>query len=252
MGKYLDYNGLSYLWDKIKLYLSSALSTKVDKISSTDNAAVRFNGGQGAIQNSGVIIDDNNNVTAAKFITNNGTASQVVLGTGALQAANTLPQYEAYLEWGGKNFSASYGPIDAAMVSDLGANRLQFLKAAGITVEYSRDNGTTWQEYPAADRVKVALFSTSGGFVVGNGSSGNSSADYQLRVTIDSLDGGIYSTLNKFVIFVGTNGSGGCYCTISARTQGNFVNNTDTWITISNQIPISGWTGKKRPMSKCS
>ena len=35
---------------------------------------------------------------------------------------------EAYLTWGGKNFSASYGPIDAAMINELGANRFAFLK----------------------------------------------------------------------------------------------------------------------------
>lgn len=219
------------------------ISGKVDKVTSTDNAVVRFDGTSGAVQNSGVTIDDSDNITAAKFVTKKGTTSQVVRGDGSLAASKELPQYEAYLEWGGKNFTASYGPIDAAMVSDLGANRLQFLKAAGITIEYSRDNGTTWQEYPADDSKKVALFSTQTDFIIGKGSNGSSSADYQLRVTINSLDGGIYSTLNKFVIFVGTNGSTGCYCTISARTQGNFVNNIDTWKTISDQIPISGWTG---------
>lgn len=40
----------------------SILSTVVEKVTSTDNAIVRFNGTTGAVQNSGVIINDNNNV----------------------------------------------------------------------------------------------------------------------------------------------------------------------------------------------
>ena len=40
----------------------STLSTVVEKVTSTDNAIVRFNGTTGAVQNSGVIIDDNNKV----------------------------------------------------------------------------------------------------------------------------------------------------------------------------------------------
>lgn len=50
---------------------------------------------------------------------------------------------EAHLTWGGKNFSGSYGPIDAAMVPELGANRLAFMPANAVTIEYSRDGGAT-------------------------------------------------------------------------------------------------------------
>ena len=82
-----------------------------------------------------------------------------MLGNGNLQAANTLPQYEAYLEWGGKNFSGNYGVADAAMVDELGAPRTMFAKAAGIVVEYSRDGGSTWIDYEATDAQKTALFS---------------------------------------------------------------------------------------------
>lgn len=40
----------------------NATSGKIDKVTSTDNAIVRFNGTTGAVQNSTVIIDDNGNV----------------------------------------------------------------------------------------------------------------------------------------------------------------------------------------------
>lgn len=40
----------------------TSVDSKVTKVTSTDNAIVRFNGTTGDVQNSGVIIDDNNNV----------------------------------------------------------------------------------------------------------------------------------------------------------------------------------------------
>ena len=42
--------------------IDTKLSTKVDKVTSTDNAIVRFDGITGQVQNSGVIIDDSGNV----------------------------------------------------------------------------------------------------------------------------------------------------------------------------------------------
>ncbi|MCT7596435.1 hypothetical protein [Aliarcobacter butzleri] len=42
--------------------------TKIVKVSSTDNAIVRFNGTTGEVQNSGVIIDDSGNITAGQTV----------------------------------------------------------------------------------------------------------------------------------------------------------------------------------------
>lgn len=47
--------------------VSSGLTTKVDKVTSTDNAIARFDGTTGALQNSGVTISDANVVTASGF-----------------------------------------------------------------------------------------------------------------------------------------------------------------------------------------
>lgn len=61
--------------------LSASLATKIDKVTSTDNAIVRFDGTGGAVQNSGVLIDDSNNLllpvaTSTTFSDN----SKLVLG----------------------------------------------------------------------------------------------------------------------------------------------------------------------------
>lgn len=68
-------------------FVKTAISGKQDKVSSsTDNAVVRFNGTTGNIQNSGVTINDNNQVTATKFITSGGKSSQFVKGDGSLDS----------------------------------------------------------------------------------------------------------------------------------------------------------------------
>lgn len=193
-----------------------------------------------------------NNITVP-YSTNAGTASK--LGNSTIGASNR-PIYlnagtptvtnpgEAFLSWGGQNFSGSYGPIDASMVSELGACRTMFAKAAGIVIEYSTDSGTTWIDYGATDAQKVGMFSSGSTFYIGKSStSGASSTNYMLRVTLRTSAAGIYTTLNKFVIFVGTNGSTGCYCTIRVRTQQNYEDNVDSWVTRAENIPISGWSG---------
>lgn len=41
--------------------------------------------------------------------------------------AKTDKFYEANLEWGGRDIASGYSPIDAAMISELGANRLRLV-----------------------------------------------------------------------------------------------------------------------------
>jgi hypothetical protein len=51
------------------------MNTKVDKITSTDNAIVRFNGTSGEVQNSGATIDDNINLTVKQLSLETGVGS---------------------------------------------------------------------------------------------------------------------------------------------------------------------------------
>lgn len=154
---------------------------------------------------------------------------------------------EAYLSWGGKNLASSYGPIDAAMVGELGANRFAFIPAAAVVIEYSQNGGVDWVDYAATDTQKINLMNGLGnGLAIGkNFTAGVNYTNYQLRVTIRTAGGvgNLYTVLNKFVILVSTNGSSGSWCTIDARTQQNFLNSIDTWVTFANQVSIGGWSG---------
>ena len=184
------------------------------------------------------------------------TARTIALGTGVTSTATsfngsaniTIPVTgvkEAYLEWGGKNFTGSFGPIDAAMVPHLGANRLAFMPAAGVAFEYSTDGGTTWAAYSTSDSNKINFFN-------GNGAAhciGASTAtkidktNYMFRVTITASTAKVYTVLNKFVIYCSVNGSTGSYCSIDARTQANVTAGTDTWVNFANKVSIAGWSG---------
>lgn len=152
---------------------------------------------------------------------------------------------EAYLQWGGKNFAGSYGCIDAAMIPDLGSNRLAFMPADSIEVQYSRDGGETWSDYPTSDTAKLNFFNGNGAsHVIGaNSSTGIDKSNYRLRFIITTNVAKVYTILNKFCIYCSTNGSSGSWCTIDAKTKSNVDAGNDTWTVFANKVPISGWSG---------
>ena len=151
--------------------------------------------------------------------------------------------YEANLAWGGHNFAGSYGPIDAAMIPALGANRLAFISPDAVTVTYSRDGGSTWTDYGASSDTKRGLFATGSTFTIGKADSTNkataNTTKYQLRITIDTDKAPVYSILNKFAIYVSTNGSNSCWCSIDASLEST----PTTWVNFAKQVGISGWSG---------
>ena len=148
--------------------------------------------------------------------------------------------YEANLQWGGKDFSASYSPIDAAMIDTLGANRFAFLKATGLTIEYSTDGGSSWSDYGATDAQKVTLFSNGNyNFYLGkHTTSGSCTTSDQLRVTIDTSTAGIYTKLNKIVIYMTSYGA-----TTQVLTEKALQNTPTTFTTHKDWTGITGWSG---------
>lgn len=157
---------------------------------------------------------------------------------------NKNEQYEANLKWGGRNFTDSFGPIDGAMIPELGANRFAFGNPNGITIEYSNDAGKTWKDYGASDADKTTLTTKSDysvNFIIGKDGSSIPTND-MLRITFDtSSKTGIncYSELNKFVISISTEGMKFCYCTIQKALQKAPTVFSDVIV----KAKIGGWTG---------
>jgi hypothetical protein len=144
--------------------------------------------------------------------------------------------YEANLEWGGRNIANGYSPIDAAMISELGANRFAFGKAAGITVEYSTDAGKTWLDYGYTDIQKVGIFGVGQSTLLGKSTIDTLTTDCMLRISIAPHVFGLYTVLNKFVIHAYASSRTGAYCTIDAS-----IKDTPTvFKTFANKVPLYG------------
>lgn len=148
--------------------------------------------------------------------------------------------YEAYLNWGGKHLIGKYSPVDANMNMYLSPNRLAGMNVAGITIEYSNDGGSTWIDYGATDSLKGGLVTSSGTIKIGGPSktAGSVTANDMLRVTLDGVDGGVYTAINKVHIWVTTNGSSNC--TVSLESY-DYNSSTEWHSVISNQS-ITGWS----------
>lgn len=149
--------------------------------------------------------------------------------------------------WGGKNRKDSFGPIDAAMIPTLGANRLAFIPAEAIEVEYSRDGGITWLDYEAADWQKTSCFSggaVKSSFAIGKSSSSNpTTANDQLRITLIQSKSNVYNQFYKFLLYVSTNSSTGCKVTIQGLFGKDLADET-AYKTFVDNIPLkSNWGG---------
>lgn len=200
--------------------------------------------------NNGKLTIQKNGTSVATFTANqNGdTTANISVPTKLSELSdrafsNITSRGESFLSWGGQNFAGSYGPIDACMVPDLGANRFAFIPASAWKIEYSRDSGATWTDYGASDGQKLALTSEGVALSIGKADgSHKATSAYMLRLTLTTT-GVVYSVLNKFLLYVSTNGSSGCYVTIQGRTKANLDAKNDTWVGFVSKVPISGWSG---------
>lgn len=149
--------------------------------------------------------------------------------------------HEGSITWGGKDTSGNFGPLDAGLVSELGANRFAFLKPAGLSAEYSIDGGTTWIEYPNNINLSGGIFGAGKGpFLTIDplNNKENITSLYKVRVTINANKSNIYTELNKFIIYLSTNGSDGCTVDLTGKKNGS-----DDYVNLKTGAPISGWSG---------
>ena len=122
-------------------------------------------------------------------------------------------------------------------------NRLYGIAANKVTIEYSRDTGSTWTDYGASDGGKMAIFSSGTALNIGKCDATNKATangkKYMLRITVDTVDATAYCQISKFHIAVSTNGSANCWCTIQCAS----VSAPSTFTDIVTQASIAGWSG---------
>lgn len=162
----------------------------------------------------------------------------------AISTINSSLNKEAYLTWGDKNLVGSVSPVDMAASYLHSANRFQFAKPAGITVEYSRDNGATYTDYGASDSSKIGLVSGIGASLTIGKRSGTTSSvtvntvQDQLRITLNATNMGIYTSLQKLLINITTNYAKGSQVKIEKAMKGS-----ETTFSTVGTYSISGWSG---------
>ena len=159
--------------------------------------------------------------------------------------SSVLNRYESIIEWGGPARNGSVSPVEAATIDELGHNKFSFLSANSIAVQYSRDAGATWTDYPTtnADKRKLVTFGNSE-YYIGYRTGSSNTVNDRFRVVLNSnfAGGNIYCWLQRLLINIGTNGSGGSRVIVETRTITNYSNNVDTW-TETGTYQISGWSG---------
>jgi hypothetical protein len=163
----------------------------------------------------------------------------VYLNAGTVTAVSSVG--EAFLSWGGQNYSGDFGPLDAAITPRLGANRLAFANPNGTTFQYSTDGGASWLDYGLTATQKRGFFDGAVGttLTAGKAAAGAMTTNHQLRVIINTGSAQIYTVLNKFIINVSTNGVSGLTVTIERALQST----PTSFVTAASNIPLSGWSG---------
>ncbi len=122
------------------------VAEKVDKVSSTDNAVVRFNGTAGDVQNSGVTIDDSDNVIIPGNLTVNGTTTTFNTATLDVEDSNITV-----------NKNGNQATADA---TDAGLT-VEMSDATHATIHYDSTATSKWKIGNVGSTVEVADISSS-------------------------------------------------------------------------------------------
>lgn len=146
---------------------------------------------------------------------------------------------ENAVEWGGPGLSGRVSPVDVAMNEEFSANRLAYLPANDIVVEYSNDAGATWTDYGLTNSQKQSLTTLNQSVVIGKRTkAADVTVNDQVRVTITASSNVTYFSLKKILLRVSTNGATGTKVLIEASKNG-----TDTTYSTIGTYDVSGWSG---------
>lgn len=148
---------------------------------------------------------------------------------------------DSLLTWDNSSSGAriNLNPIDMAISSYHSANRLAFSNPDGITVEYSRDGGSTWTDYGLSNELKTCLVSGIGAsnIYIGGRQSDNTAND-QLRVTLNARTMGVYTRGRKIMLNVSTENSQNTKVKVELSKIG-----TPTTFETQGIYDVAGWSG---------
>jgi hypothetical protein len=191
---------LGYL-DGVTSSVQTQLNAKVDEVSSTDNAITRFDGTSGSVQDSGVIIDDSNNISGVSSlnVTKLGSGNTVTINQTTNGTALTI----------NKTNSGDALDVDGSILTAITADRaLQTssssrLEASSVTsTELGYVSGVTSAIQTQLDDKLESVDLTSdvsGILPIANGGTGSSSQNFVDLITAQLVAG--VKTFSNLPIF---------------------------------------------------
>ena len=235
-----------YLWNFIKNKISSILGLTNTQYNgnaktATTSSSVTINRSEGSGNYPILFTNTKDGVTTqadAVYASKNNTLTYnpatKTLATDVFDGA----VYESKLKWGGCAINGDISPIDAAASPVHSANRFQFANPDGITIEYSRDNGSTWTTWTSTNNDKIGLVSNLSSWYGIGGNPSTVTVNDKLRITLNARSMGVYTSLKKLLIDVNTNGAAGSYVKIEHSAYGS-----ETVFGEVGTYLISGWSG---------
>lgn len=168
--------------------------------------------------------------TMPVYIKSDGTASAIKKIT------------EKHIDWSTNANEYKIGnisPLMTAMSPYHAVNRFAIPKPAGITIEYSNDNQSTWIDYGATDEEKMNLTSNNRSkFDLGKKSSGQTIND-ALRITLNATNMGVYCALRDLLILVTTRGPNDFFMKMEYSRKSDETVFTE----INYHWQLTGWSG---------
>lgn len=226
-------------------FLTSHQSIKTLK---TDNTAAQSTSSGEAIAGSGTINLHKVAKTGAYNDLNDKPTiptktSQLTNDSGFLTSSSNINESKIVQDT--YSTAGSVNEYDRLLVPANSANRLAFIAASTITIQYSTNGGTTWNDYGASDTLKKQVFAMLGGTGLYIGSNTNTLSpaisaaninNYLTRVIV-TYPTDKYCQLNKF--YCNKGGPHNAKVMLEVTTWGDKT----TWSTWRDWTEIKGWTG---------
>ena len=118
--------------------VQTAIDSKVAKVTSTDNAIVRFNGTTGEVQNSGVTIDDSGNLVLPNISLNSPDSHSYITLNGNTDRESTIYFNKSGTNKGVTGFGANSNDY---FINVNGSERMRISSSGNLLVKTVVDNG---------------------------------------------------------------------------------------------------------------
>ena len=140
---------------------------------------------------------------------------------------------------------ARTGSLDLFSATKIGSymsNKSFAIPPEAITIEYSTDGGSTWQDYGATDLHKRGLFAETRNncntFLGKATTKEANSLNNQLRITISRINLGRYTAINSFYTWMTTNGN-----TVYCKLERSLNSSPTAFETVFTDFKLAGWSG---------